>query len=96
MTVTESAPAPAPATSEPPAATTPAPTGLAAILGSGDHKVVGRLWIVASLFHLLLAGLAALAVAAEKIDLSGVEKQSLARYTNDAGNHVLIEVHAAA
>lgn len=72
MTVTEDAPAAAPAALEPPAAT-PAPTGLAAILGSGDHKVVGRLWIVASLFHLLLAGLAALAVAAEKIDLSGVD-----------------------
>ncbi|HEY4349227.1 MAG TPA: hypothetical protein VGM80_16750 [Gaiellaceae bacterium] len=30
------------------------------------------------------------------LDLSGVEKQTLSRYTNDAGNHVLIEVHAAA
>jgi hypothetical protein len=30
------------------------------------------------------------------LDLSSVEKQSLSRYTNDAGNHVLIEVHAAA
>ena len=30
------------------------------------------------------------------IDLSGVEQQSLARYTNDAGNHVAIEVHPAA
>ena len=30
------------------------------------------------------------------IDLSKVEKQSLARYTNDAGNHVLVEVHPAA
>jgi hypothetical protein len=33
---------------------------------------------------------------ASVIDLSGVERQSLARYTNDAGNHVAIEVHAAA
>lgn len=30
------------------------------------------------------------------VDLSGVEKQALARYTQDAGNHVSIEVHAAA
>jgi hypothetical protein len=30
------------------------------------------------------------------IDLSGVEKQALARYTQDAGNHVGIEVHPAA
>lgn len=72
MTVTEDAPAAVSAASEPPAAV-PANTGLAAILGSGDHKVVGRLWIVASLFHLLLAGAAALAVALERIDLSGVD-----------------------
>ena len=30
------------------------------------------------------------------IDLSGVEKQALAQYTNDEGNHVLLEVHPAA
>ena len=30
------------------------------------------------------------------LDLSKVETQTLSRYTNDAGNHVLIEVHAAA
>jgi hypothetical protein len=30
------------------------------------------------------------------LDLSKVEQQALARYTNDAGNHVLIEVHPAA
>jgi len=30
------------------------------------------------------------------LDLSKVERQALARYTNDAGNHVLVEVHPAA
>jgi hypothetical protein len=30
------------------------------------------------------------------IDLSGVQKQALARYTQDAGNHVTLEVHPAA
>jgi hypothetical protein len=30
------------------------------------------------------------------VDLSRVETQALSRYTNDAGNHVLVEVHAAA
>jgi hypothetical protein len=30
------------------------------------------------------------------VDFSGAEKQSLARYTNDSGNHVVIEVHPAA
>lgn len=30
------------------------------------------------------------------LDLSRVERQALARYTNDTGNHALIEVHTAA
>ena len=30
------------------------------------------------------------------IDFSRVERQALARYTNDAGNHVALEVHPAA
>ena len=30
------------------------------------------------------------------LDLSSVEKLALARYTQDAGNHVAIEVHSAA
>jgi len=70
MTVTEDAPAAALASSEPIAP--PAPAGLAAVLGSGDHKVVGRLWIVAALAHLLLVGVASLYVAAQRIDLDGL------------------------
>ena len=67
MTVTEDAPAAAPASSEP---TAPAPTatGLASILGTGDHKVVGRIWLVASLLHLVLAGVAAIWVSVLRID----------------------------
>ncbi len=30
------------------------------------------------------------------VDFSGAERQSLAHYTNDAGNHVVVEVHPAA
>jgi hypothetical protein len=30
------------------------------------------------------------------LDLSRVERQALARYTNDGGNHVLLEIHPAA
>ncbi|HET7045306.1 MAG TPA: hypothetical protein VFI37_10695 [Gaiellaceae bacterium] len=30
------------------------------------------------------------------LDFSGVERQALARFTQDAGNHVLVEVHSAA
>jgi heme/copper-type cytochrome/quinol oxidase subunit 1 len=69
MTVTEDAPAAVSAPSEP-TAPTPAASGLAAVLGSGDHKVVGRLWILAALAHVVLAGGAAVLVAAERIDLS--------------------------
>jgi heme/copper-type cytochrome/quinol oxidase subunit 1 len=72
MTVTQDAPAAEQAPSEP---TGPAPAvpGLASILGSGDHKVVGRLWLVASLAHLLLAGVAALAISFERIDTSAAD-----------------------
>ncbi|MET0728239.1 MAG: cbb3-type cytochrome c oxidase subunit I [Acidimicrobiales bacterium] len=72
MTVTEDAPAAVTAPAEPPA-TAPAAPGVAAILGSGDHKVVGRLWIIAALAHLVLAGIAALLVSLEKTDLSGLD-----------------------
>ena len=72
MTVTEDAPATQPVATEPPPAA-PDPSGLAAILGSADHKVVGRLWIVAALAHLVLVGVAALLVAAEKIDSGSLD-----------------------
>ena len=67
MTLTEDAPAAAPASSSPPGPA-PAATGLAALLGSGDHKVIGRLWMSAALVHLVVAGAAALWVAALRID----------------------------
>ena len=72
MTVTEDAPTAAPAPPEP-TAPAPAPAGLAAVLGAGDHKVVGRLWIIASLIHLVLAGVAAILTAAEKIDTGALD-----------------------
>lgn len=72
MTVTEDVPAAATAPTEP-VAPAPAAAGLATTLGSGDHKVVGRLWIIASLVHLVLAGVAALLTAAERIDTSGLD-----------------------
>ena len=72
MTVTEDAPAAVTASPEP-TASAPAAPGLAAILGSGDHKVVGRLWIIAALGPLLLAGAAAGLVAAEKVDVSSLD-----------------------
>lgn len=71
MTVTADAPAAAPA-SESTAPRTP-PTGLAAILGSGDHKVVGRLWLVASLVHLVLVGGVSVLLSAERIDTASFD-----------------------
>jgi heme/copper-type cytochrome/quinol oxidase subunit 1 len=54
----------------------PAAAGLASILGSGDHKVVGRLWVVASLVHLVLAGAAALWVAVLRIDAESLAEDA--------------------
>jgi heme/copper-type cytochrome/quinol oxidase subunit 1 len=68
MTVTADAPAAAPASES--TAPAPVPTGLAAILGSGDHKVVGRIWLAVAMLHLLLLGTATVLVSAERIDSS--------------------------
>ena len=71
MTVTEAprdvveAPA-GPATSAP-------PTGLAAVVGSGDPRTVGRLFVGTSLLFLLMAGVVAVLVGFERVDLSGFE-----------------------
>jgi heme/copper-type cytochrome/quinol oxidase subunit 1 len=69
MTVTADAPAAAPASETTTAAL--APTGFAAVLGSGDHKVVGRLWLVAALAHMALVGVVSVLLSAERVD-SGV------------------------
>ncbi len=45
-----------------------APAGLASVVGSGDHKAIGRLYIGASLLFLLVSGLAGQAVAIEKFE----------------------------
>jgi heme/copper-type cytochrome/quinol oxidase subunit 1 len=68
MTVTADAPAAAPASES--TAPAPVPAGLAAILGSGDHKVIGRLWLVAAMVHLVLVGTVSVLVSAEGIDTS--------------------------
>lgn len=72
MTVTEDAPAAVTAPAEP-LASAPPTSGVAAVLGSGDHKVVGRLWLVAAMAHMLLVGIATALVAIEKVDLSGLD-----------------------
>jgi heme/copper-type cytochrome/quinol oxidase subunit 1 len=72
MTVTEDAPAATSAAAEP-QAPTPETSGLAAILGSGDHKVVGRLWLVAAMVHLVLVGVVMTLVSAEGMDTTSID-----------------------
>jgi heme/copper-type cytochrome/quinol oxidase subunit 1 len=72
MTVTE--------TQAPPAATTTAPalepprpaTGLAVVLGSGEHRTIGRLWTFTAFAYLLIAGVAGALVGVEKVDTDGL------------------------
>jgi heme/copper-type cytochrome/quinol oxidase subunit 1 len=58
MAVIETPSETAVAGSEPAASARPAPTGLAAVLGTGDHKVIGRLYVASA----LLFGLAVVAL----------------------------------
>ena len=72
MTVTETRPEATDATD----AVAPAagPTGgLAGLLGNGDHKTVGRLYIGTSLLFLLVAGVAGAMVGAERIDVDRLD-----------------------
>lgn len=77
MTVTDTdAPAPemTSGTSSAPALAPPRPaTGFAALVGTGDHKTIGRLWIVTSLAFLLVAGITGGLLGIEKVDLSGLD-----------------------
>jgi heme/copper-type cytochrome/quinol oxidase subunit 1 len=71
MTVTEAprdvADAPAgPAVSAP-------PMGLAALVGSGDPRTVGKLFVGTSLLFLLMAAVVSMLVGFERVDLSGFE-----------------------
>jgi hypothetical protein len=69
-----------------------------------DIQPIGAPSIVVSVSHLradpsLVVG-APVSSSGSKLgqilDFSHAERQALARYTNDAGNHVLIEIHPAA
>ena len=73
MTVTET---PAPSQAASPAPTLAPPrnaTGLAGVLGSGDHKTIGRLWIASSFVFLLIAGVSGALVGVEKISLGDLD-----------------------
>lgn len=77
MTVTDTE-APAPETTSgsdhAPALTPPRPaSGFAAVVGAGDHKTIGRLWIATSLLFLLVAGVTGAILGIERIDLDGFD-----------------------
>ncbi len=72
MTVTETeAPSKVGATT-PALAPPPQPRGLAAVLGTSEHKVIGRLWIFTSFIYLLVAGVSGFLLGIEKVDISGL------------------------
>lgn len=52
-----------------PPATEPAPVGLAALLGSGDPRSIGKLFVGTSLLFLVLSGVTGLLVGLEQVDL---------------------------
>jgi heme/copper-type cytochrome/quinol oxidase subunit 1 len=60
------------------------PTGLAALVGSGDPRTVGKLFVGTSLLFLLVSGVAGLLVAFEQIDLDKTD--------NILGNDVFQQV----
>jgi hypothetical protein len=66
------------------------PTGAPSLVVSVSHITVDPSLVVGSP---LTAGGSKLGSI---VDFSGAERQSLARYTNDSGNHVVVEVHPAA
>jgi cytochrome o ubiquinol oxidase subunit 1 len=78
MAVIETPPETVAAAAEAPGATRVEPTGLAAILGSGDHKVIGRLYIGFSL--VFAAALLALGVA---VGVERIDPDKLQVFTSD-------------
>jgi heme/copper-type cytochrome/quinol oxidase subunit 1 len=71
MTVTE-APRDVAEAAAGPVASAP-PTGLAALVGSGDPRTIGKLFVATSLLFLLMAGVVGILVGFERVDLSGFE-----------------------
>lgn len=72
MTVTETQAPPAAGTTAP-ALQPPRPaTGLAVVLGTGEHRTVGRLWIYTSFAYLVIAGIAGVLAGVEKVDTAGL------------------------
>lgn len=80
MAVTETPPETVEAASATDASPTPSqPTGLAAVLGSGDHKVLGRLYIVSA----LVLGLVVLGLG-EAFAIEGLKPETLDVFGSDS------------
>lgn len=93
MTVTETRTEPAAeAMAEAPPASAPTSRGLPAVLGSGDHKVVGRLWIAFSLLYLLVGLGVALMVGVEDTDLGSFDLIGANTYLQLVSLHRIIAV----
>ncbi len=73
MTVTDTE-APSAVTSDAPALAPPRPApGFAALIGTGDHRKLGRLWIGTSFLFLLASFVYGALIGLEEIDTSGVD-----------------------
>jgi hypothetical protein len=66
------------------------PTGAPSLVVSVSHLRVDPSLVVGSPISAAVSRLGSV------VDYSHAERQSLARYTNDSGNHVVVEVHPAA
>ena len=72
MTVTDTE-APSAVTSDAPALAPPRPApGFAALIGTGDHRKLGRLWIGTSFLFLLASFVYGALIGLEEIDTSGI------------------------
>ena len=73
MTVTDTE-APSAVTSDAPALAPPRPApGFAALIGTGDHRKLGRLWIGTSFLFLLASFVYGALIGLEEIDTSGID-----------------------
>lgn len=70
MTVTE---APPTAPAETPAEPRPAPAGPVALIGSGDHKTIGRLWLAGAAVGLLLVVVVGKLLGLERVTVDELE-----------------------
>ncbi|MCU1353629.1 MAG: putative cytochrome c oxidase subunit [Acidimicrobiales bacterium] len=88
MAVTETAPAAAPAAAETaPTAPHREVTGLAGVLGSGDHKVTGRLYIGFSVLFGLSVAVAGVLTNLERLDTSSISILSTDTYAQVLSYH---------